>query len=380
MSQFNDFQRHIAACASRPCIEGERFAYTYSHLSDEIAKWWSRWSALGVTAGSVIGLRGDYSLAAVSALISLCIRRVIVALIPQDQSAEEYLADACAAGILDFGPDGDHQYRPLRRKPCSHPLLERLTADGETGFVIFTSSSTERPKAAMHSLERFLLSCRAGSRSLRTLAFPLLHEVAGLDTLLSTLWNGGVLVLPCRRDPASILDLIESKRLDVLPTSADFLRRLSCPSNTDACAPVLSKFKLITYGSRPVDGATLRRISCRFPRSQILHKYAAAEVGTLRTAWRGNESHWFTIETSGTKAARVVNGLLWLWSSSAMLGYLNAPSPLDADGWYCTGIRAQGNGEWIRFLSVADELVKDDTEQARHLEAESPDPRARFHA
>lgn len=310
MRQFTDFQRHIAACASHPCIEGERFAYTYGHLSDEIPKWWSRWSALGVTAGSVIGLRGNYSLAAVSALVSLCIRRAIVALIPQDRSADEYLADACAAGILDFGPDGDHQYRPLRRKPYSHPLLERLTADGETGFVIFTSRSIERPKAAMHSLERFLLSCGGGSRSLRTLAFPLLDEVAGLDTLLSTLWNGGVLVVPCRRDPASILDLIESQRLDVLPTSTNFLRRLCSTSNTDACAPVLSKFKFITYRSHPLDGAILRRVSCRFPRSQIQHKYAAAEVGTLRTASRGNEGHWFTIETSCTKAARVANGLL----------------------------------------------------------------------
>lgn len=63
-----------------------------------------------------------------------------------------------------------------------------------------------------------------------------------------------------------------------------------------------------------------------------------------------------------------------------MLGYLNAPSPFDADGWYCTGIQAQVDGEWIRFLSVAHELVKDDAEHARHPEADTLGPRARFRA
>ncbi len=38
---------------------------------------------------------------------------------------------------------------------------------------------------------------------------------------------------------------------------------------------------------------------------------------------------------AGTET-KITGGTLWVRSESAMLGYLNAPSPFDEDGWYDT--------------------------------------------
>ena len=38
-------------------------------------------------------------------------------------------------------------------------------------------------------------------------------------------------------------------------------------------------------------------------------------------------------------------------------GYLNAPSPFDAEGWMCTGDQVEVRGEYIRFLGRKSEII-----------------------
>ena len=40
-----------------------------------------------------------------------------------------------------------------------------------------------------------------------------------------------------------------------------------------------------------------------------------------------------------------------------MLGYLNAPSPFDADGWFCTEDRVEVDGDWLRILGRVTDLM-----------------------
>ena len=47
---------------------------------------------------------------------------------------------------------------------------------------------------------------------------------------------------------------------------------------------------------------------------------------------------------------KVVDGRLWVRAESAMLGYLNAPSPFSADGFLDTGDLVEVDGEWLRIL------------------------------
>ena len=54
---------------------------------------------------------------------------------------------------------------------------------------------------------------------------------------------------------------------------------------------------------------------------------------------------------------RVTDGMLWLRGEGTILGYLNAPTPLDQAGWYCTGDKVETDGEWIRFVGRASDII-----------------------
>jgi long-chain acyl-CoA synthetase len=354
VSRFAHFLQQLQSYAALPCIEGDDRSCTYVELLEEIESWQSRFDELNVAQGSVVGLRAEYSLSAVAALLALIARRVIVAMIPRDRDAVHYLVDARAGALLELTADGSYHWWQRVPHPARHPLIDQLRTAGEAGLVIFTSGSTGRPKAALQSLERFLYKfCRPG-RQLRTLAFLLFDHVAGLDTLFYTLVSGGTLILTRRRDPGSILQLIESHRVEVLPTSPSFLRLL-CAAG-DHREYDLSSLKIITYGSEPMDPCTLARLNARFPDTQMSQKYGTTETGSPRSVSRGNDSLWIKIKSDGVET-KVVDGVLWIRSEGTVLGYLNEPSPVDEQGWYCTGDLVDVDGEWIKFRGrVADTI------------------------
>jgi len=49
--------------------------------------------------------------------------------------------------------------------------------------------------------------------------------------------------------------------------------------------------------------------------------------------------------------------LLEIKAKSAMLGYLNAPSPFTEDGWFMTGDEVLVDGEYFRILGRRSEMV-----------------------
>jgi acyl-coenzyme A synthetase/AMP-(fatty) acid ligase len=97
-----------------------------------------------------------------------------------------------------------------------------------------------------------------------------------------------------------------------------------------------------------MDPRTLALLNERFPGCRISQKYGTTETGSPRSTSRANDSLWLKLGGDGMET-KVVDGVLHLRSESTILGYLNAPSPVDADGWYCTGDLVDVDGEWIRF-------------------------------
>jgi len=345
MKNFEQFLQSLRSSAARPCIEDNGSTYIYSNLLERLERWQSHFELMNVLPGTVIGLRADHSLEAIAALLALISRRAIVALIPRDRAVEQYLLDANAAAFMDLQVDGQYGWHATSQS-ANHPLLEKLRAAGDGGLVIFTSGSTGRPKAALHSAERFLSKFHKSRRRFRTLAFLLFDHVAGLDTIFYTLASGGTLILARRRDPNAVLKLIECHKVEVLPTSPSFLRLL-CTSQL-ARIHDTSSLKVITYGSEPMDPNTLARVNELFPNVQISQKYGATETGSPRSVSRGNDSLWLKFKNEGVDV-KVLDGVLWIRSESVILGYLNAPSPVDEDGWYCTGDLVEVDGEWFRF-------------------------------
>jgi acyl-CoA synthetase (AMP-forming)/AMP-acid ligase II len=54
---------------------------------------------------------------------------------------------------------------------------------------------------------------------------------------------------------------------------------------------------------------------------------------------------------------RVVDGTLRIRARCSMMGYLNAPSPFDAEGWFDTGDSVIQEGEYYRILGRVTEII-----------------------
>jgi acyl-CoA synthetase (AMP-forming)/AMP-acid ligase II len=54
---------------------------------------------------------------------------------------------------------------------------------------------------------------------------------------------------------------------------------------------------------------------------------------------------------------RVVDGILQIKAESAMLGYLNAPSPFTDDGWFITGDEVEIDGDYYLIKGRRSEMI-----------------------
>jgi len=348
------------------CIYCDGRWHSYADLAGRVTVWRNYLTTVALEPGSVIGFEADYSLDSIAFLLAAWAEQLIVALVPRDTDPESYLAAACAVGNFAFPASGSPVWTP-RPTHAGHPLIAELNSTGDAGVIIFTSGSTGRAKAALHSVERFLHKFDRPGRALRTLAFLRLDHVAGLDTLLYTLVAGGGLVVPLDRDPKRVCALIEAAGVEVLSTSPSFLRLLWASGAAEGRN--LSSLAVVTYGSEPMDAATLLRINELFPAARISQKYGTTETGAPRTISRSNDSLWVQISGAGVET-QVREGILWIRSEGTFLGYLNAPTPFDEDGWYCTGDLVEQDGQWMRILGRAGDIINVGGEKVSPVEVE----------
>jgi len=365
--RFEAFLERLESHGDRECLVCDGGTHRYTDLLREFGSARDRIATLGIKRRSVVALRADYSLQSVAALFALLAARTTVAMLPRDRVADALLADCHATALLDIDPQGHWNWTTLAASTERHPLLVAIEAAGDAGIVLFTSGSTGRPKAALQSMHRFLGKFGRPGKSFRTLAFLLFDHVAGLDTLFYTLSNGGTVVVTRDRSPSAVSRLIEDARVEVLSASPTFLRLL-CLAGDDGERD-LSSLKIITYGSEPMDPRTLALLNERFAGCRISQKYGTTETGSPLSASRANDSLWLKLGGDGMEM-KVINGLLHLRSESTILGYLNAPSPLDADGWYCTGDLVEVDGEWIRFRGRSSDQINVGGEKVAPSEVE----------
>lgn len=319
-----------------------------------LVNWWQE--ALhehGIT-GRVISIEGDYGIDSIAALLAAMRARNIVVPISRDSRAhlDEFLeiaeveyrvaADRDASGIEATGREATHShYRQLQKK-------------GAAGLVLFSSGSTGKNKAVVHDLDRLLEKFTRPRHCYRTLVFLQLDHIGGLNTLFYTLANAGTVVVAAGRMPSQVCEAIARHRVELLPTSPTFLNLLLLSEEHQRHD--LSSLQLITYGTEPMPEATLRRTEAAFPRVRMLQTYGLSELGILRSQSRGPGSLWVRVGGEGYET-KVVDGRLWIRAKSAMLGYLNAPNPFDAEGFFDTGDAVERDGEWLRIHGRTSEVI-----------------------
>ena len=323
----------------------------------------------GVKAGDVVTLEADYSPRACAFFLALAARGAI--LVPLTRSVvthREAFIEIAEVQVTIALDEADRSRIARRDVQPSNPLTRRLASDGRPGLVLFSSGSTGASKAALHSLERLLEKFQVQRQQKCTLSFLLLDHIGGINTLLYTLSNGGTVVAVSERDPDSVCRAIAEHRVQILPTSPTFLTLLLLSGAYRQHD--LSSLELVTYGTEPMPERTLIRIREALPHVKLQQTYGLSELGILRSKSRDSGSLWVRIGGDGYET-RVVDGTLWVRARSAMLGYLNAPSPFDDDGWMNTHDQVEVDGEWLRILGRASEMINVGGQKVYPVEVEN---------
>lgn len=235
-----------------------------------------------------------------------------------------------------------------------HPILQKLKKLKHPGLILFSSGTTGKSKAAVHDILPLLEKFKVKRHCMNSLLFLMFDHIGGFNTLLYNLSNGGCSIIPNSRNPEEICRLIEKFKIETLPVSPTFINLLllsEAYKNYD-----LSSLNLMTYGTEPMPESTLQNIHKVLPEVRLLQTYGLSELGILRSKSKASDSLWVKIGGEDFKT-RVVDGLLEIKAKSAMLGYLNAPSPFTEDGWFKTGDEVLVDGEYFKILGRKSDLI-----------------------
>jgi long-chain acyl-CoA synthetase len=352
----------------RPALVWRDQVFSYESLLDTMAFWKHQLNTCGLKPGQVVTLEGDYSPKTVALLLALIDYAAIIVPLTKAMEAHrtEFIDIAEAEVLINFDAADEWQIE-RRSSTVTNPLTRQLIELGQPGLVLFSSGSTGKSKAALHNFTALLEKFKVVRRQMCTLTFLLLDHIGGINTLLYTLSNGGTVVSVQSRDPEIICQAIERHKVELLPTSPTFLNLLlisEAYSNHD-----LSSLKRITYGTEVMPETTLKRIHEILPNVELQQTYGLSELGILRSKSKDSGSLWVKVGGEGFET-KVINGVLWIRAQSAMVGYLNAPSPFDEQGWMNTEDMVETNGDYIRILGRRTEIINVGGEKVYPVEVE----------
>lgn len=305
----------------------------------------------GINPGDVVALVGDFDTTTIASLLTLIDRKAIVVPLTQHTAADhEFFFEAAHVNVVLEGK------RATRRSGVpDHPLIEALRAVGHPGLVIFSTGTTGRPKAALHDLSLFLKRFAIARPSFRTLNFLLFDHIGGINTLLHTLFNKGTVIAPAFRTVDSIISTCRRHDVEALPTTPTFLRMMLMSGLIpDSFPPSL---RIVTYGTETMDQTTLTALCRLLPNVDFRQQFGMSELGIIRVKSEARDSLFMKIHGEGVETRVDENGILKIRSSSRMLGYLNAPTPFDQDGWYDSKDIVEVKGDYYRVVGRAGDVV-----------------------
>ena len=365
-----DFMRErFAEAGDKDALVWRDQSYSYRYLLERVDAWNEKLDEAGIGHGTVVAVEADFSPNAIALMLALIERSCLF--VPLSSSVESKKAEFREVAEIEATveiDDKDEATLSLTGVTATHEIIRRLKETGHPGLTLFSSGSTGKSKAAVHDFVPMLEKYKVPRHSLRTITFLLFDHIGGVNTLLYNLSNAGCVITVADRSPETVCKAIADYSVELLPTSPTFLNMILVSEAYEKFD--MSSLKTVTYGTEVMPESTLARFHSLFPDVRMLQTYGLSEVGILRSKSRSSDSLWVKVGGEGFET-RVVDGLLEIKAKSAMLGYLNAPSPFTDDGWFMTGDAVEVDGEYLKILGRRSELINVGGEKVYPAEVES---------
>lgn len=249
-------------------------------------------------------------------------------------------------------------------------------------LICYTSGSTSRPKAVMHSHAGLLAAATSyarvwhlGQGDVTLVSLPLAWAFGLVTTSMATLAAGGRVVLVPRSDPATVLANVVAHEVTFFAGVTTVFVKLVEAMETDATVARPTCLRLCISGGEPRNDAAFARWE-QLTGCPVHDVYAASECFPVVTydpiadprpvpgsAGRVVPDAAMRLVTAdGTDAAEGAAGEAWTRGPALMLGYWRDPaltsSVLTPDGWYRTGdlveIDAAG---YVRVVGRLNDLI-----------------------
>lgn len=252
----------------------------------------------------------------------------------------------------------------------SHNMIDNLREKNSSGLILFSSGSTGKPKAMVHNLDTLIDSFKdKKEKSMNMLVFLMFDHIGGLNTVFNALCMGACLIIPKIKDAKTICELIEKYKIMVLPSSPTFLNLILISEeykNYD-----LSSLRMITYGTETMPQSLLLKLKEVFPKVKFLQTFGTSETGISTTSSKSSNSLFMKLEDINGEY-KIVENELWLRSKTQVLGYLNASmDSFTSDGWFKTGDLVEVDGEYIKIIGRAKEVINVGGQKVLPAEVES---------
>jgi len=349
----------LARFATAP--ETEAFVHkdrsvSYGQLLDLVQAFERRLADEGVKPSERIVILGDYTPEAFALVLALARHNNVV--IPLTRESVVELSSALSISgsdwIFEFVSGATQPTLSRHTVEVDNPMMRDFIAGGSPGLVFFSSGSTGQPKGILHDLERVASKFIKNRSPVVAIPFLMFDHFGGFNTILAITSSLGTVVSVAERSVARICGAIQQYRVSLLPTTPSFLNLLMVARAHEAYD--LASLRRITYGTEVMPQATLDRLSRALPGVVLQQTYGLSEVGVLSSKSRDDGSLWMRIGGEGFQT-KVVDGILWIKSEYSMVGYLNAPSNFDAEGWFNTQDKVEVDGEYFRILGRVTDLI-----------------------
>ncbi len=340
--------------------------YKFSDIYDEYKYVTAFLSQENVQKDSIVAVIGEYTPKSIAMIIALMENDIII--VPISSTIKKY-DDFLRIAECEYIINCTDENLLITRTGVvpNHPILTDLKSKNTSGLILFSSGTTGEPKAAVHDMSRLIEKFKKKGKVLRTLTFLMFDHIGGFNTMIYALVNGGTIVTVDKRTPQEICELVQKFNVELLPVSPTFLNMMLLNrvyENYD-----LSSLKIISYGTEPMPEYTLEQIHKLFPNIKLKQTYGLSELGIMSTKSEASDSLWMKLGGEGFET-KIVDDILYIRAKSAMVGYLNAPSPFDEDGWFNTKDKVLQKDGYIKILGRVTDLINIAGEKVYPIEIE----------